>query len=535
MSNILEALSDNIIIDKNKCTYCGKCTETCVVDNVRLKVSPCRQECPLDLNCQGYVKLIERGELDKALAAVYEATPFAGVLGRICHHPCEEACKRKDVDGQAVAIRELKRFLADHAACPAISPPRAENGKKVGIIGGGPAGSMAAYLLRRQGFQVVVYEAGARLGGMMAYHIPDFRMPQDVLARDMNQLAAIGVTVRYNTAVGRDIPLAEIQQNHDYVIIAAGTHVNKKLNMQGEDSPNVYNVLNFLRQAKDAVKPQVGRRVVVIGGGNTAVNAAQTALRLGAEDVRILALECQEALPAFKTEIQEAMREGILFDCGWGPSRFVERDRRIAAVEFKRCLSVCSRDGSFDPLFAEGERMEVAADTVIVAIGQTADMSFTGGTGIAVERGLIAVDPVTMQSSVPRVFAAGDIVTGPTSVVDALAQGREAAESIWRDYRGLPLSYERDRSTGFETEYTIDLSQAVSGTRAQSPKIDGTSRRTFVEFEKTLTKDQALAESKRCLSCGEPFGKYRTCWSCLACEVECPEKALSVEVPYLLR
>ena len=179
--------------------------------------------------------------------------------------------------------------------------------------------------------------------------------------------------------------------------------------------------------------------------------------------------------------------------------------------------------------------MEVAADTVIVAIGQTADMSFTGGTGITVARGLIAVDAVTLQSSLPKVFAAGDIVTGPTSVVDALAQGREAAESIWRDYRGLPLSYERDRTTGFETEYTIDLSQAVTGTRAQTLRIDGTSRRTFAEFEKTLTKDQALAESKRCLSCGEPFGKYRTCWSCLACEVECPEKALSIEVPYLLR
>ena len=427
MSNILEALSDNIKVDKNKCTYCGKCTEACVVDNVRLKVSPCRQECPLSLNCQGYVKLIERGALNKALESVYEATPFAGVLGRICHHPCEQVCKRKEVDGQAVAIRELKRFLADHAACPSISAPEVENEKKVGIIGGGPAGAMAAYLLRRKGFQVVVYEAGARLGGMMAYHIPDFRMPQDVLARDMNQLATIGVTVRYNTVVGRDISFPEIRKDHDYVIIAAGTHVNKKLNMQGEDCQNVYDVLNFLRRAKEAVKPQVGRRVVVIGGGNTAVNAAQTALRLGAENVRVLALECQENLPAFETEVQEAMREGVLFDCGWEPG-LLNKTTALRLWSLNDACRFAVWMVVSIPSSLKANAWKLPRIRLLLPSGQTADMSFANAIGITVESGLIAVNSVTKQSSLSNVFAAGDIVTGPTSVVDALAQGREAAE-----------------------------------------------------------------------------------------------------------
>jgi NADPH-dependent glutamate synthase beta subunit-like oxidoreductase len=535
MTNILEALSDNIKVDKSKCIFCGKCTEACVVDNVRLKLSPCRRECPLKLNCQGYVQLIERGEIDKALETVYDTTPFAGVLGRICHHPCEQACTRKEVDGQAVAIRELKRFLADNATIPAVGAPEIENGKSVGIIGGGPAGAMAAYLLRKQGFKVVVYEAGSRLGGMMAYHIPEFRLPEDVLAREMNQLVALGVEVRYNTVVGKDMSFGKIQASHDYVVIATGTHVSKKLNMAGEDLPNVYDALSFLRGVKGAVKPQVGKRVVVIGGGNTAVNAAQTALRLGAESVRVLALECRETLPAFETEVTEALTEGILFDCGWGPARFVEQGGRVVATEFKRCLAVCDRDGRFDPLFAEGERMEVAADTVIVAIGQAADTQLADGTGVAVEKGLIAVDPVTRQTALPRVFAAGDIVTGPKSVVEALTQGREAAESIWRDFLGLPMAYERDRTTGFDTEYTVDLSQAIPGPRAKAPTIDRSARRGFAEIEKSLTRDQALAEGKRCLSCGEPYGKYRMCWSCLACEVECPEKAIDISVPYLVR
>ncbi len=535
MSTILEALSDNITVDKDKCVFCGKCTEACIVDNIRLKLPPCRKACPIDLNCQGYIQLINRGQTDKALEIIYETMPFAGILGRICHQPCEQVCKRKEVDGQAVAIRELKRFLAENGVFSPPNGPEVENGKSVAVVGGGPAGVMAAYLLRARGFQVTIFEASSRLGGMMAAAIPDFRLPADVLAREMDQLEKIGVNIHYNTKVGKDIIFEDVKRNHDYVIVSAGTPVSKTLNIDGEDLPNVYDALGFLRRAKGEVKPAVGRRVVVIGGGNTAINAAQTALRLGAESVRVLSLEGRNDLPAFESEVGEALTEGIVLDCGWGPVRFLRKNDQVVAVAFKRCLCVFGKDGQFDPLFADGERMEVTADTVIVAIGQRADTDFLDGTGIENHKGLIVADSVTMQTSLANVFAAGDVVTGPKSVVEALAQGREAAESIMRDFLELPVAYERDRMAGFETEFVVDLTRATPGARVKTQTISLEDRRHFVEIERTLTKEQAILEAKRCLSCGEPFGKFRMCWSCLACEVECPEEALAIQVPYLLR
>lgn len=537
MSTILEALSQNININKDKCVFCARCVETCLLDNIRLKIAPCRRGCPLDLNCHGYVQLLARGQDQAALELVRETLPFPGLLGRICHHPCEEVCSRREVDREPVAVRELKRYLADRVDYAKPPEPIRERGGRVAVIGGGPAGAYAACLLRQRGYQVTVYEAGSRLGGMAASAIPAFRLPDRVVAQEFSVLAELGVRVIYNTAVGRDVRLGELIRDHNAVLIATGAGQGKKLNLLGEAAVSVYNALDFLRAARLAAdKPRVGARTVVIGGGNTAMDAAQTALRLGAQDVRVFCLEGRREMPAFAWEVAEAEEEGVGIESGWGPARFTVEGGQVKALEFQRCLSVFDDRGRFSPVFAEGETMTAPADTVIVAIGQQADLGFLGGTGLAIANGRLTADPVTMATNLLGVFAAGDVASGPKSVVEALAQGREAAESIHRRLNGLPLAFGRDRLAGCITDYAIDYGQAKPASRAQPDRLLPDQRRhSFQEIAAPLTAAQAQQEASRCLSCGEPWGKYRTCWFCLACEVDCPQEAIDVAVPYLMR
>ncbi|MBZ4653964.1 MAG: 4Fe-4S ferredoxin, iron-sulfur binding [Peptococcaceae bacterium] len=535
MSNILECLSQNVIIDKEKCVFCGKCVEACILDNLRLKLAPCRKACPLGLNCQGYAQLIVRGDEEKALSVIGENLPFPGILGRICHHPCETACNRNEVDGQPVALRVLKRYLADNYTFTHQEPEQAKD-YKVAIIGGGPAGMMAAYTLRQKGYKTFIYEAGKQLGGMLTNCIPEYRLPKVVAHKEIKVLEQMGVQIFYNTVVGKDVSLTQLTEEYDAVIIATGAPADKKLGLAGEDAVNVYSALEFLKRVRENhANVQPDRRVLIIGGGNTAVDAAQTAYRLGAEEVRIVCLENREAMPAFSWEVAEALKEGIVIENGWGPEHFVIEDGRVTGVEFKRCLSVFDKNGKFSPLFSEGEKQSFPADTVIIAIGQNTDLAILEGTDIKCNGSYIERDPVTMQTNVEKVFVAGDITLGNKSVVDAMAQGREAAESVDRYLRKLPLAYGRDALASCDIDFSVDFSAANLIPRVQPSQLEGEKRRSFAETEEVINQEQALLEAKRCLSCGEPWGKFRTCWSCLPCEVECPEKALRIEIPYLMR
>ena len=532
--NLLEGLSDNIVVNKDKCTFCGICVETCILDNLRMKLSPCRNACPLGVNSQGYVQLIARGEEKRALDLIRETLPFPGILGRICSRPCEDACHRRETEGEAVAIRELKRYLSEMEEDDDFIPSmEAETGKKVAIIGSGPAGLMAAFELRKRGHTVTIFEEEAAPGGMLRWAIPEFRLPLTILEKDLAVLDRMGVTMLCGKAVGKDIPFDTVKQSHDAVIITTGC--TRSVTMEGmENLDGLYYGLPFLKGVRSGSPLKIGEKVVVIGGGNVAVDAAQTALRLGAVDVTMVCLEAEGEMPAFPWALEDARTEGVIFHPSWGNVRLKTENGLISGAEFQRCLEVGCIDGIFNPVFDTCEMMTLDADTVIIAIGQKPDDMALLSANLDMKK-VSEIDRVTLQANTENIFIAGDVVTGPSSAVGAMAQGLEAAESADRYLKGKHLSYGRSYAGPVITEFDIDTSTGSDSPRVKTKKRKYTGEGDFSEIETTLSKNEARKEAKRCYSCGEPFGKHRTCWFCLACEVECPEEAIWIDIPYLLR
>jgi NADPH-dependent glutamate synthase beta subunit-like oxidoreductase len=534
--NMLEALSDNIVVDMDKCTFCGVCVETCILDNLRMALAPCRQACPLGVNCQGYVQLILRGQNEEALAVLRETLPFPGILARVCSHPCEDQCHRKETTGQAVAIRALKRYLVESStsAEPPLPDMQDDTKYKVAILGSGPAGMTAAYDLRQRGHQVTIFDKESEPGGMLRWAIPEFRLPTDILKQEVGLLERMGVKIECGKKLGQDITLDGLKNEYDAVVLAMGAGKAMPLKIEGSGLAGIFSGLSILKEVRNGNTTQLSGAVVVIGGGNSAVDAAQTALRLGADAVTVIALETENELPAFEHAVSEARAEGVAFECGWGPLRFLENSGRVSGIKLNRCLSVLNQNGEFSPCFDNSQTMIVEADTVILAIGQTRDLSGIAGSPLA-QSGILQSDPLTLQTADEKIFAAGDLISGPSSVVDAMAAGRRAAESVDRLLRGEHLAYGRAYPGPVETEFTIDTSRGAASDRIDPPVRAFTGLGDFKEIEGCLSDDAARTEASRCYSCGKPFGKYRTCWFCLPCEVECPHQALWVEVPYLLK
>lgn len=478
-----------------------KIIEKCIGDELPF----CVATCPLHVDMKGAIALIRDGKYEAALTLIREKLPFAGVLGRICTHPCEDKCQRKDVE-TAIAIMALKRAAADYGKDAkwdlTIGQEKAE---RVAIVGSGPAGLMSAYELRRMGYQVTIFEALPVLGGMLAIGIPQYRLPRDILQQELNIIERLGIQVRLNTRIGKDIKAADLKKDYNAVFIAPGTTMSRTLSIEGSDLEGVLWGMDFLREVSLGKENKVRNRVVVVvGGGNVAVDVALTALRLGAKEVQMGCLECRAEMPAFKWEVQQLLDEGIILHPSWGPKLILGSNGRVAGIEMVCCTSVFDKEGKFNPSMDESKTLRIDTDSVILAIGQAPDTSFiTEDSGIKRTRGgYIIADETTLATSVPGVFAGGDGVYGPKSVIEALASGKKAAISIDRYLRGEELSVGRQGEGPQNSRLKVNLEGKPPKDRVSESALPVEQRKgNFREVELGLIQEQAREEAERCLYC----------------------------------
>lgn len=476
-----------------------KITEKCIGDNLPY----CQAACPLHLDARGYIGLIKDGKYSESLKLVREKLPFPEIVGRICSRPCESKCKRREVD-EPVAICALKLAAAQYGQ-PVIEDLTIAEEKrgKVAIVGGGPAGLMAAHDLRKKGYQVTIFDALPVLGGMLSIGIPEFRLPRDIIQKELGIITRLGAEIRLGTRIGTDITLADLRQDFNAVFLATGTQLSRRLPIEGAQLDGVLWGMDFLREVNLGRAPKVGDQIVVIGGGNVAVDVALTALRLGARDIQLACLESRQETPAFGWEVQQALEEGVTIKPCWGPKRLLGGGHGVTGIELVRCTSVFDAEGRFSPCFDESVTNVIETDMVILAIGQTADSSFLKDSEIDVTKsGLIAASSLTLETSVPGVFAGGDAVSGPSSVILALAAGRKAAISIDRYLKGEELTLDREGEGPQETGLIVSTDGVGKQERVRMPTLPTDQRRgNFQEVELGFTREQAIKEAERCLQC----------------------------------
>ncbi len=491
---------------------------------------PCRSKCPIHIDVPGYLMMIAEGRYTDALQIVLDRNPLPSVCGRICLRPCEDGCRRCNVD-DPVAIASLKRAAADFGAYPHQRPDR-KRPERIAVIGSGPTGLTVASDLAQRGFQVTIYEAKERLGGMLRYGIPNYRLPDYALDKDIDHILSLGIEVVTGVRIGADMTLDDLLAEHTAVVVTAGLQGSRPLPIPGADMPTVLSALPFLEAAACGEKIALGKSVVVVGGGNVAMDVARTARRMGATKVDVICLESEEEMPASDDEVHEARQEGVTLHCSWGPVEVATAEDNVCGLDVKRCVSVFDVDKRFSPVFDEDEVKRFDADTVIFATGQFADVRDIGVE--LTPRGGVIADAESCVTSVPRVYAAGDVVTGPSRVVDAIAAGHRVAMCIVRDLTddARPLADLVEENTALGQVPQSMKSKLETRRRVQMEKLEFYEAvDTFDEIESGYTEYEAAREAQRCLGCSTGARLTREkCASCLTCLRVCPHNAPGVKV-----
>lgn len=498
-----------------------------------LRLPPCNGTCPANVDARGQNALVAEGKYLEALELIRQRNIFPRSLGRICHHPCEERCRRAYYD-EPLSIRSLHRTIADWAvntnnnSGKKIEP---SSNKKVAIIGSGPAGLAAAYDLIRKGYSVTVFERHKESGGMLRFGVPRYRLPDDVLATDVEHIQSLGVELKTGVEIGKDLTFNDLKaQGYDAILIAVGLQLSRSIPIPGVDLPQVLLAVPFLYAANTSQKVKMGKRVIVIGGGNVAVDVARCAKRMGAEEVHMACLESRYEMPAFSWEIEEALEEEIHIHCSWGPNRIVEKKGKVAGLELKECTCVFDENGRFSPKFNECNLTTIEGDTVIISIGQMSDLNFLKDSGVEInERGQLVLDRETLATSSPGVFACGEVTTGPGSAIGSITTGHEAAISIDRYLSGKDLKEGRTSpfTPNFEKYQPLqNLEHMIEPERKRKimPMLPAEERvNHFEQIELGFTEEAALEEAYRCLRC-----QSLTCVGCGFCARTCPDYAINV-------
>ncbi|MBM3241917.1 hydrogenase iron-sulfur subunit [Candidatus Poribacteria bacterium] len=503
---------------------------------------PCRAACPVNTDVQGYVSLIAQGRYAEAFEVIHAVNPIASVCSLICHHPCEQECRRNNVD-EPLAIRHLKRFALEQVteyrrSKRKLAPQTRE--KKIAIIGSGPSGLTVANDLADLGYQVTIFERNKGLGGMLSSAVPTYRLPREALKEDIDDILAKGVEAKTNCEIGKDLMLNDLIKEYNAVLIAVGLSQSRSLNIPGVDDPNVLLALPFLNDVAYGGKPELGNKVLIIGGGNVAIDVARSARRLGRENIEMVCLESAEEMPAWEWEIQEALEEGIKITNRWGPKAVLRSNGRLKGLETVKVKAVFDEAGRFSPTFYDDQTSFIEADTIIITIGQMSNLSFLKNTPVAVdERGRLIWDKNTFMTSAKGVFASGEVITAPGSTINAVANGHRAAKAIHlylqgEDIRAALISEEKEKIAALPEDV---IEKIIKQSREAIELIPVEARCAgFTQFEIGYDEYSALREARRCRSCGAGAivneGKCVACLTCLRiCPYDAPVVTNKAEMP----
>jgi len=546
-------------VDWEKCTGCGLCVEgcpviignefdqeigkrkaiymyfpqavpkKCVIDKreERLCKAACIDACPVHTNVPGYIKLIAEGEYQEAYKLIRETNPLPAVVGRVCYAPCEDVCNRGEID-EPLCVRDLKRVPSDQWNIEQLELPAiTKTDKRVAVIGSGPAGLAAANDLALKGHDVTMFEALPEPGGMLRVGIPEYRLPNDILRQEIGYIQKLGVDIKTGVRVGKDVTLDKLRKDYDAVFVGVGAHGGMRLGVEGEDIPGVMEGIAFLRAASLGEKVKMGKRVAVIGGGNTAIDCACTARRLGAEEVTIVYRRTRSEMPADAAEVEAAEKEGIELEFLTAPSRFLAKNKQLAGMECVRMeLGEPDASGRPRPVPVKGSEFTMPVDTVIAALGQVPETDFLKDLGVSLSRrGTIEIDPATGATSVEGVFAGGDAVSGPAYVIDAIAGGKKAARSINQYLTGQPVEAEAPwkEPEEFTQEEKADRKKRFPAASRVKMREEPAKKRVqdFREVALGYSGEEGREEASRCLA-----GQIEGCIECRECERRCEPRAI---------